>query len=91
MWLDNRLIDVVCPMAYTPDASIFAMQIASVRQLAGEAPVWAGIGAYRLTPSAAVENIRIARELGAEGVILFSYDNLDNRYVATVNKGAFAK
>ena len=32
MWLDNRLIDVVCPMAYTPDATVFATQIASVRE-----------------------------------------------------------
>jgi hypothetical protein len=52
--------------------------------------VWAGIGAYQLSPSATIENIRVARQLGAEGIVLFSYDNLDSRYVDTVAKGAFA-
>ena len=32
MWVENRWLDVVCPMAYTPDAQTFAAQIASVRQ-----------------------------------------------------------
>jgi uncharacterized lipoprotein YddW (UPF0748 family) len=95
MWLDNRLIDVVCPMAYTPDASIFAMQIASVRQLAGEAPVWAGIGAYRLSSTETVANIEAARRLGAAGVVLFSYDSLVRPpngldYLASVGRAAFA-
>jgi hypothetical protein len=38
--------------------------------------VWAGIGAYRLTPARTVEHIEAARRLGATGVILFSYDRL---------------
>jgi uncharacterized lipoprotein YddW (UPF0748 family) len=75
-WVENGLLDVVCPMAYTADSGIFAAQIASARALAGPRPVWAGIGAYRLSPSETVENIRTARRLGAQGVILFSYDNL---------------
>ena len=40
------------------------------------APIWAGIGAYRLTPAQTVENIQTARRLGAAGVVLFSYDSL---------------
>jgi uncharacterized lipoprotein YddW (UPF0748 family) len=75
-WVENRWIDVVCPMAYTQDAGIFDAQIASARQVAGLGPVWAGIGAYRLTPARTVENIETARRLGASGVILFSYDSL---------------
>ena len=95
MWLDNRLIDVVCPMAYTPDASIFAMQIASVRQLAGESPVWAGIGAYRLSSTQTIANIEAARRLGAAGVVLFSYDSLVRPpngldYLSSVGRAAFA-
>jgi len=75
-WVENRWIDVVCPMAYTQDAGVFDAQIASARQVAGLGPVWAGIGAYRLTPARTVENIVTARRLGASGVILFSYDSL---------------
>lgn len=95
-WIDHRLIDVVCPMAYTPDASIFAAQIASVRQVAGTRPVWAGIGAYRLSSSQTIESIQIARRLGAEGIVLFSYDSLirpphGRDYLPAVGRAAFAR
>ena len=90
-WLEAGLLDAICPMAYTTDASLFRSQIAGVEQLAGRRPVWAGIGAYQLSPNAAIENIRTARELGAEGFVLFSYDNLDVKYVDMVAKGAFAQ
>ena len=76
MWVENRWLDVICPMAYTPDAATFASQIASVRQVAGTQPVWAGIGAYRLSPAQTMDNINTARRLGASGIVLFSYDSL---------------
>ena len=90
-WLQNGLLDAICPMAYTTDPLTFRTQIANVESLAGQRPVWAGIGAYQLSPSATVENIRAARQLGAEGVVLFSYDNLDGGYVGIVSKEAFAE
>jgi len=89
-WLTSGLLDAICPMAYTTDAATFRAQIANVEHLAGPSPVWAGIGAYQLPAASTVENIRTARQLGAEGVILFSYDNLDKAYVSAVAKGAFA-
>jgi uncharacterized lipoprotein YddW (UPF0748 family) len=89
-WLAGGLLDAICPMAYTTNPDVFRSQISSAEQLAGRRSVWAGIGAYQLSASATVENIRAARELGAEGVILFSYDNLDSRYVATLAFGSFA-
>ena len=55
---------------------MFASQIAAVREAAGQHPVWAGIGAYRLSSAQIVENVHTARRLGAEGIILFSYDSL---------------
>lgn len=90
-WLEAGLLDAICPMTYTTDPATFRSQIASVEQLAGRRPVWAGIGAYQLPATATIENIRVARQLGAEGIILFSYDNLDTKYVDTVAKGAFAQ
>jgi uncharacterized lipoprotein YddW (UPF0748 family) len=94
MWVASRWIDVICPMAYTPDAAIFASQIASVRQVAGAQPVWAGIGAFRLSPAQTIENIETARRLGASGVVLFSYDSLVHPprgmdYLASVGRAAF--
>ncbi|HXE79978.1 MAG TPA: family 10 glycosylhydrolase [Vicinamibacterales bacterium] len=93
-WIENGMIDVVCPMAYTPDASTFAEQIASVRRVASGQSVWAGIGAYRLSSSQTIENIRTARRLGVDGVVLFSYDSLTRLegpdYLSVVGRAAFA-
>ncbi len=95
-WLDEGIVDVVCPMAYTPEAARFAEQISAARAAAHGRPIWAGIGAYRLSPSQTVANIRTARRLGAAGVILFSYDSLSDPriatsdYLAQVARGAFA-
>lgn len=75
-WIDQSLLDVVCPMAYTTDADTFQKQITAARAYAGSRPVWAGIGAYQLSPSQTVKHIAAAHKLGVAGVILFSYDAL---------------
>jgi uncharacterized lipoprotein YddW (UPF0748 family) len=96
-WLENGLVDAICPMAYTPEAARFAEHIAAARQVAGERPIWAGIGAYRLTPTQTIENIQAARKLGASGIVLFSYDSMtDPRqstpdYLAIVSRAAFGR
>ena len=88
-WLDTGLLDAICPMAYTTDPVLFRTQIANVEHIAGRRPVWAGIGAYQISPAATIENIRVARQLGTEGIILFSYDNLNSAYVQAVANAAF--
>jgi uncharacterized lipoprotein YddW (UPF0748 family) len=95
-WLDAGLADAVCPMAYTTESSRFADLIAAVREAAGSRLVWAGIGAYRLSPKETVDNIQTARRLGAAGVVLFSYDSLTNSqqpiqdYLSVVGREAFS-
>jgi dihydrodipicolinate synthase/N-acetylneuraminate lyase len=63
-------------MAYTTDAATFAQQIAGARAVAGSRSVWAGIGAWRLSPAQTLEHIALARKAGAAGLVLFSYDSL---------------
>ena len=63
-------------------------------QIAGAHPVWAGIGAYRLSSEQIVENAQTARRLGVGGIILFSYDSLTSPshgpdYLAQVGRAAF--
>lgn len=95
-WLGARLVDAVAPMAYTPEPARFAEQISAVRDVAGGRVVWAGIGAYRLTPVQTIENIQAARRIGTAGFVLFSYDSLTGAnppapdYLATVSRAAFA-
>jgi uncharacterized lipoprotein YddW (UPF0748 family) len=74
-WLRMGWLDVVCPMAYTPDTEVFRKQLGAAMNFASGKRVWSGIGAYKQTAESAVEKIRAARELGAQGFILFSYDS----------------
>src|SRR6185436_5892820 len=75
-WLAMGVLDVACPMAYSTDTAIFQKQVEVATSTAHAAGrhVWAGIGAYRIPVESTVEKIRVARGLGAEGIILFSYD-----------------
>ena len=93
-WLNAGLLDALCPMVYTQEASRFAEQVSAIREVAAGRPVWAGIGAYRLSPTQTIENINTARKLGAAGVILFSYDSLTDPaaepgYLSIVGRAAF--
>jgi uncharacterized lipoprotein YddW (UPF0748 family) len=100
-WLAMGVIDVVCPMAYTPDTETFRKQIGVARAAASASGrrVWAGIGAYRIPAESAVEKIDAARAVGADGIILFSYDSTLNRgalnpegdYLERVRRAAFEK
>ncbi len=98
-WLALGILDVACPMAYSTDTAVFQKQIevaTSTAHAAGRR-VWAGIGAYRIPVESTVEKIRVARGLGAEGIILFSYDfttqpselNPDGAYLEGVRRAAF--
>jgi uncharacterized lipoprotein YddW (UPF0748 family) len=75
-WLDQSLLDIVCPMAYTRELDVFETQIAEAQALAAGKPVWAGVGAYHLSTAETLQHIAAARRLKAAGVILFSYDAL---------------
>lgn len=96
-WLERGLVDGICPMAYTVEPAKFAEQIAAARDAAGGRAVWAGIGAWRLSPRETIQNIQTARRLGASGIVLFSYDSLTNPrqaapdYLETVSRGAFPR
>jgi uncharacterized lipoprotein YddW (UPF0748 family) len=98
-WLAMGILDVACPMAYSPDTTVFQKQIevaASTAHGSGR-QVWAGIGAYRIPVESTVEKINVARQLKADGIILFSYDftarpsdlNPDGAYLDRVRRAAF--
>ncbi|MCA1607075.1 MAG: hypothetical protein LC775_16755, partial [Acidobacteria bacterium] len=97
--LSLGILDVVCPMAYSPDTAIFQKQIEIAATSAHSAgrQIWAGIGAYRIPSESTVEKINVARTLGADGIILFSYDfairpselNAGGDYLGRVRRAAF--
>ncbi len=98
-WLKLGILDVACPMAYTTDTAVFRQQIEVANTAAHPAGkrVWAGIGAYRISVESTVDKINVARALGADGVILFSYDftatvgplNPQGDYLQRVRMSAF--
>jgi uncharacterized lipoprotein YddW (UPF0748 family) len=93
-WIDQSLLDVLCPMAYTTEAAIFQKQITAARAYAGSRPVWAGIGAYQMSPSQTLQHIAVANKLGVAGVILFSYEAItappnDAGSVSELGRAAF--
>src|SRR5437868_10188813 len=99
-WLGMGILDVACPMAYTPDTVVFQKQIEVATSSAHAAGrrVWAGIGAYRIPAESTVETINTARTIGADGIILFSYDftvtpgtlNPQGDYLERVRRAAVA-
>ncbi len=77
-WLRMGCLDVVCPMAYTNDTETFRQQLLGAMNHASGKRVWGGIGAFKQPVESAVEKIRVARDLGAQGFILFSYESSIN-------------
>jgi uncharacterized lipoprotein YddW (UPF0748 family) len=93
-WLDNGFLDALCPIVAAADATQFAAQLAQVHAIAGARPVWAAIGANRLSQRETLDDIVAARRVGAHGVILFSYDSLisppkGTEYLSAIGRGAF--
>jgi uncharacterized lipoprotein YddW (UPF0748 family) len=75
LWLERGWLDIICPMAYTPDTDTFrSLILGAVKNSSGK-QVWGGIGAYKLTTDSTLEKIRVTREVGTQGFILFSYDS----------------
>jgi uncharacterized lipoprotein YddW (UPF0748 family) len=91
-WVSEGLLDAICPMAYTPDSRIFRAQIENAVNRSGrKAAVWAGVGAYRLTVDGTVEKIRLARQAGAAGVVVFSHESFHGGDLQRLREQVFAK
>jgi len=82
LWLKEGYLDFVCPMDYTTDIEDLrkkvTQQVGFIKEVAAEGrrvPIYVGIGAFRL-PDAGdlIEQVQLARELGADGFVLFQYD-----------------
>jgi uncharacterized lipoprotein YddW (UPF0748 family) len=96
-WLQRGFLDVAALMAYSPNTQIFRDQISVAVAAGGRDRIWAGIGAYRQPVDSAIEKIRAAREVGARGIVLFSYNsavrkselNPDADYLQRVRNAVF--
>jgi len=89
-WAARGILDAVCPMVYTPDRAVFLRQVEQARIRVG-IPVWAGVGAYRLTVAEMVERVRDARDKGAAGVVVFSHESLGPSHLSALREQAFPR
>ena len=83
-WLEEGIVDVVCPMAYRPDMAQFREEIEQARGSSFGHQVWAGIGAYKLESEGVIAQIELTRTLRADGFVIFSYTSLAEEASARV-------
>jgi uncharacterized lipoprotein YddW (UPF0748 family) len=80
-WAEERLVDMLCPMLYTNDTGSFeAFARRAVAAGRGHCRVCPGIGIgtshNQNTPEGMIEEMRICRSIGADGVVFFSSSSL---------------
>ena len=94
-WIDEGLVDFVCPMTYTGDLEKFSGWVEKQERWAGDkAPVAMGIGPFAdidtpIDPQGVLDEIQIARALGCEGFVIFNYnEKLAREYLPLLALGA---
>ena len=97
-WLADGALDAVAPMAYGADTGRVADQIADAERAAASAGrfCYAGIGAWHISVASALAKIEAARDLGAQGIAIFSYggvtaDGSSNAYIGKLASLAFQR
>jgi uncharacterized lipoprotein YddW (UPF0748 family) len=77
-WLEEGLIDLAVPMAYTLDDRLFRYQVEAFAGGPDAERIWPGVGAWLFAkrPERALDQLAIARRAGAPGEALFSYDSI---------------
>jgi uncharacterized lipoprotein YddW (UPF0748 family) len=75
-WAKAGLVDVLCPMAYAKETAVVETQIREAVSGSFGKRVWAGLGAWQLTPDGVFEKVRAVRPLGVDGFALFSYGGI---------------
>ncbi len=93
-WSHEGYLDFLCPMDYTGDVDNFRRKLAPQMDLVGGTiPVYAGIGVSPTrsdTPVNFSQQIALARELGADGFLLFSLTGFSRDMLPAIAAGATA-
>ncbi|MFA6929480.1 MAG: family 10 glycosylhydrolase [Lentisphaeria bacterium] len=74
-WIDEGLLDFICPMNYTASAEEFTFLLTKqLSRVHNRIPIYPGIGIHLLPDSAAVaEQIMLSRKTGADGFVCFQH------------------
>ena len=90
-WAERGLVDMLCPMLYTNHEPFFRDFVKrAVDHARGRCLVCAGIGIgtshNQNTPEGMLRQMDISRELGADGVIYFSSNSLNEPFLARLKE-----
>ena len=84
-WLDRGLLDFAVPMNYTDDHDFFTeISHGALDHVDAAHHVYLGIGLYLFEEEdrdAAVEQIQIARDIGADGTVMFRAESINDVFV----------
>ena len=78
-WVDEGIVDYVCPMNYTANLDKFTRWLQrQMGWVGGKVPVCAGIGPFAdgsafTGPQQVLDEIEVARNMGAGGFVIFNY------------------
>jgi uncharacterized lipoprotein YddW (UPF0748 family) len=95
LWAEQRLVDFMFPMNYTASLRAAATRtVCHAALVAGRVPMWEGLckasSQARVSPARLEAQIRAVLDVGAQGIVLFSYASLteaDYEVVRRLKKG----
>lgn len=90
-WLDEKIIDFLCPMVYFSSTLEFERNLTSLQHIASEHLVYPGILLDVLSPEGMAEQIQSSMKLGAEGFSLFSAQSLTEKHLQTLRLLSFSQ
>lgn len=87
-WLEEGLVDYVVLMNYTLDNRLTKELVRSALSYRGNGRVFIGIGLFLMkdTPNAFIEQYKTVAGLSPDGIVIYSYDDMDDKFVEGLNK-----
>ncbi len=94
LWAKEGLVDIICPMQYTNDANMFRRSVKeAIKATNRKCLVYPGIACHsshnKNTPEGVVQEVKIAREEGADGVTFFSGYSLTDKFINKLTSDVF--
>ena len=94
LWAKGGLVDIICPMQYTNDLDVFRESVKRAVNAANRnCLVYPGIGIRSShntnTPEGVVQEVIIAREEGADGVVFFFGSSLTDEFMDKLKSSVF--
>ena len=87
-WDREEIIDLLVPMAYTDDHQELTSWLESYCKKDWKSQFMIGLGAYKVDSDQLVEQLKISRNLGYDGHVIFDYGTLlrDKDYFSKINE-----